>query len=131
MRVNGFFGNLRQNRIHLRCHSERAASPIAARFRVPPIRLAGTWLGAAQALYQKCRQATLAGIPFLADLLLDQQSGVSGRTGALALLGCRFGRWLEQLTGDVVDHAFVANMATAYCVTISAHSTSPQWKPFF
>jgi hypothetical protein len=76
-------------------------------------------------------QPAFAGIPLFADLLFDGQSGLGRRLGLVALFGCRFGWRLEEITGDVVNDALLADMATARRVSIRTHRHLPSVKTAF
>ena len=61
-------------------------------------------------------------VPLLADLLLNRQSGIGGRFGFVALFSCRFGRRLEEITGDVVDHALLPDVPPFGCASVHCHA---------
>jgi hypothetical protein len=64
-------------------------------------------------------------------LLFDRQSGLRRRLRALSLLGGGFGWRLEEITGNVVNDALLANMATTRRVSIRTHWHLPSVKAAF
>ena len=105
--VKKLLGKIHGNQLYLWVPLRATQLPLSLPgFGLPP-QAAGTWLGAAQALYQKCRQATLAGIPFLADLLLDRQTTVGGRILNVPLRGLTFVDPVHQM----IDRSFLAFVA--------------------
>src|SRR3954453_3141053 len=71
------------------------------------------------------QESAVTPVPLLADLFLNRQAGVRHRLRALRLLGCRFGRWLEEIAGNVVNDALLADVATARRVSIRTHRHLP------
>src|SRR4051794_1749329 len=64
--------------------------------------------------------------PFLADFLLDRQSGVRCGLRVITLISYRVGRGLKAITRDLVDHALFSKVVTEDWRVAAAYRTLGQ-----